>query len=172
MRIELAQCILRSFCREDAPALAAAANNRNIWLNLRDAFAHPYALSDAEAFLDRILRDEKALIACIEVDGKAGGAIGIHPKEDVHRRTAELGYWIAEPYWNRGIATAAVRAMVDFGFETLPLDRIFAEPYANNLASARVLEKAGFQLEGRMRKNVIKDGVVLDSLLYAKVRED
>ena len=115
--------------------------------------------------------EETAHVACIEIDGKAVGAIGLHPGQDVHRRTAELGYWLAEPYWGHGIATAAVRAFVAYGFETFPLDRIYASAYANNPASVRVLEKAGFQFEGRMRKNVIKDGVVLDSLLYAIVRD-
>jgi [ribosomal protein S5]-alanine N-acetyltransferase len=172
MRIELAQCVLRPWRREDAPALARHANNRNIWLRLRDRVPHPYSLADAEAYLQSATNNERELRACIEIEGEAAGSIGIHPGEDVHRRTAELGYWIAEPYWGRGIATEAVRAFVDYGFATLPLDRIYASAYANNPASARVLEKAGFQFEGRMRKHAIKDGVVLDSLLYAKVRAD
>ncbi len=172
MRIELAQCTLRSWKMEDALALAEAGNNRNIWIRLRDRMPHPYTLADAQAYLVRISQDEKAHVACIEIQGVVGGSIGLHPGEDVHRRTAELGYWIAEPFWGRGIATEAVRAFVAHGFETLPLDRIYASAYANNAASVRVLEKCGFQFEGRMRRNVIKDGVVLDSLLYARVRDD
>ncbi len=172
MRIELAQCVLRSFKMEDAPALAEGANNRKIWLNLRDRMSHPYSLADAETYLNRVTKDENARVACIEIDGKAAGGIGLHPGEDVHRRTAELGYWLAESYWGRGIATAAARAFVEYGFANIPLDRIYASAYAHNSASVRVLEKCGFQFEGRMRRNVIKDGVVLDSLLYARVRDD
>ncbi len=171
MRIELAQCILRSWQMEDAPALAEGANNRKIWLKVRDRMPHPYSLADAETYLQRVTKDDTAHVACIEIDGKASGAIGLHPGEDVHRRTAELGYWVAEPYWGRGIATAAVRAFVEFGFTNIPLNRIYASAYANNPASVRVLEKAGFAFEGRMRKHAIKDSVVLDALLYAIVRD-
>ncbi len=116
--------------------------------------------------------ETNAHIACIEIEGQAAGGIGLHPGEDVHRRTAELGYWLAEPYWGHGIRPKRCARSLLTGFETLPLDRIYASAYANNPASVRVLEKAGFQFEGRMRRNVIKDGVVLDSLLYARVCED
>ncbi|MDQ2919563.1 MAG: GNAT family N-acetyltransferase [Verrucomicrobiota bacterium] len=170
MRIELAQCILRSWRRDDALQLAEAGNNRNIWIRVRDRMPHPYTLADTQAYLERVLADESAVVACIEVKGKVGGSIGLHPGQDVYRRTAELGYWIAESYWGRGIATAAVCALVEYGFAKIPLDRIYASAYENNPASVRVLEKAGFEFEGRMRKNVIKDGVVLDSLLYAIVQ--
>ena len=156
---------------EDAAELAEAGNNRNIWIRIRDRMPHPYTVADAQAYLDRVQQDKTGCVACIEIDGKVGGSIGLHPGEDVYRRTAELGYWVAEPYWGRGIATEAVRALVEYGFKNIPLDRIYASAYANNLASVRVLEKCGFQFEGRMRKNVIKDGVVLDSLLYAILRD-
>ena len=96
--------------------------------------------------------------------------MSIRVGSDVHRRTAELGYWLAEPLWGRGIMTAAVRAFVPACFETYELDRIFATASSNNAASARVLEKAGFAFEGRLRKNAFKDGEVLDSLIYAVVR--
>ncbi len=131
---------------------------------------HPYTLADAEAHLGRIGTDPLHHSFCIEVEGKVAGAIGLKVKEDVHRHTAELGYWVAEPYWGRGLATAAVRAFVAERLEALPLHRIFAELYANNPASVRVLEKAGFEYEGRLRKNVVKDGKILDSLVYALVR--
>ena len=131
---------------------------------------HPYTLADAEAYLARIGADPRHHSFCLEVEGKAAGAIGLKVKEDVHRHTAELGYWVAEPYWGRGLATAAVRAFVAERFEALPLHRIFAEVYANNPASVRVLEKAGFQYEGCLRKNVVKDGKILDALVYSLVR--
>lgn len=171
MRIELTSAAIRPWRRDDAGALAESANNRSVWLGLRDLMPHPYTLADAEAYLHRIATDESPASFCIEIDRAAAGAIGLKVKEDVHRRTAELGYWLAEPFWGRGVMTVAVLAFVEHSFETLPLDRIFAEVYANNPASVRVLEKAGFEYEGRLRKNVVKDGQTLDSLVYARLRE-
>ncbi len=176
MRMPLSHALLRPWQLEDAPALTAAANNRQVWLRLRDRMPHPYTLADAETYLRSVLTETRSMSSldhslCIETDGKAAGAIGLHLGADVHRRTAELGYWLAEAHWGRGIVTEAVCAFVLHGFKTLPLDRIYASAYENNPASVRVLEKAGFQFEGRMRKNVIKDGQVLDSLLYAKLRD-
>ncbi len=170
MRLELPLCVIRSWRDDDAPALARAANNRNVWLRLRDLMPHPYSLADAEVYLERVAHDPLHQSFCLEIDGEAGGAIGLKQREDVHRFTAELGYWVAEPHWGRGIATAAVRAFVAERFDALPLQRIFAEVYANNSASVRVLEKAGFEYEGRLRQNVFKDGQTLDTLLYARVR--
>jgi ribosomal-protein-alanine N-acetyltransferase len=172
MQIALTNATLREWRTSDAPALAAAANNRNVWLMLRDQMAHPYALSDAENYIQRQLDNPAAASVCIEVDGCVAGGIGLHPQDDVNRMTAELGYWLAESCWGRGIMTEAVRAMVRDGFAQGPLLRIEAFVYANNPASVRVLEKAGFAFEGRLRKNAVKDGQVLDSLLYARLRED
>lgn len=172
MRLEFEHGVIRSWRIEDAPALAAAANNRKIWLMLRDRMAHPYALSDAENYLRGVLEKEQSDSFCIEVEGGLAGAIGVHAQEDVHRFTAELGYWLTEPHWGKGIATAAVKAMVAHSFATRPWQRIFASVHENNPASARVLEKAGFKFEGRMRRNVCKDGVTLDSLLYARLRDE
>ncbi len=161
---------LRPWRTEDAPALAQAANNRNVWISLRDRMPHPYTLADAEDYIRQRFDADSELIFCIEADGSAVGGIGLHPQEDVCRITAELGYWLAEAYWGRGITTEAVRAIVRHGFNTRPLERIEAFVYANNPASARVLEKAGFTFEGCLRRNVIKDGQVLDSLVYARLR--
>jgi len=132
---------------------------------------HPYTLADAEIYVRERVENPEKLMFCIEVEGEAVGGIGLHPGQDVNRLTAELGYWLGEAYWGRGIATAAVRAVVRHGFDTLPLNRIEAYVYANNPASARELEKAGFEYEGRLRRSVIKDGQVLDSLLYARLHE-
>jgi RimJ/RimL family protein N-acetyltransferase len=162
--------MIRDWRREDAPSIAKYANNRKIWINLRDAFPHPYHLSDAEAFLSRILGQEPRTIFAIATDAEAIGSIGFMFGEDVHRFTAELGYWLAEPYWNRGIMTEAVRRLTDYAFETFDLVRIYAEPYASNLASIRVLEKAGFQYEGRLKDSVYKDGKILDQVLYARTK--
>jgi RimJ/RimL family protein N-acetyltransferase len=172
VQIELAECTLRSWRLDDAPSLATHANNRKVWLKLRDRMPHPYTLADAEHYLRQRLADPAGMMFCIDVGGEAIGGIGLHPGDDINRLTAELGYWIAEPFWGRGIATAAVRAIVPHGFAQQPLERIEGYAFANNPASARVLEKAGFTYEGRLRRNVIKDGQMLDSLLYARLRSD
>lgn len=107
---------------------------------------------------------------CIEIEGAAVGGIGVHPSEDVHRHTATVGYWLGEEFWGRGIMTEALTVVTDFCFENFPLRRISAEVFANNPASARVLEKAGFIFEGRLKNNVLKDGKLLDSLLHARTK--
>jgi RimJ/RimL family protein N-acetyltransferase len=108
----------------------------------------------------------------IAVGEEAVGSIGVMLHPDVERVSAELGYWLAEPFWGRGITTAAVRAMTAYALATFPLTRIYAVPFASNLASGRVLEKAGYRLEARMRRSAIKDGRVVDQLLYAVTDED
>ncbi|MEO5721770.1 MAG: GNAT family protein [Chthoniobacterales bacterium] len=170
MRLDLGGCVVRPWKKDDSSALAFAANNRNVWLKLRDSMPHPYTLADAEAYLNRVTADASSQSFCIEVNGTVAGGIGLRIKEGVHRHRAELGYWIAEPCWGRGFMTEVVPAFVANRFAALPLGRIFAEVYANNPASVRVLEKAGFAFEGRLRKNVIKEGEILDTLLYALVR--
>ena len=164
--------MLRTWRIEDAPELAAAANNRNVWLRLRDRMPHPYSLADAETYVRNRSEQENEIMLCIEVDGHVAGGIGLHPGADVARIGAELGYWLAEPLWGRGIMSEAVQAIVHRGFATMPIERVEAYVFANNPASVRVLEKCGFQFEGRLRRSVIKDGQVLDSLLYAKLRGD
>ncbi len=171
MHLALGPAALRSWQLDDAPALAEAANNRNVWITLRDLMPHPYTIADAAAYLARTVGDQPESSFCIEVEGRAAGGIGLHTGNDVYRRTAELGYWLAEPFWRRGIMSSAVRAIVHYGFAQLPLERIEAYVFANNPASVRVLEKAGFDYEGRLRRNVIKDGEILDSLVYARLRD-
>jgi RimJ/RimL family protein N-acetyltransferase len=146
------------------------ANNRKVWLNLRDAFPSPYTAINAEAFLDMACAQNPLTICAIATPEEAIGSIGFFPKEDVHRLTAEMGYWLAEPYWGRGIMTETVAKFTEYASEHFPLIRIYAEPYADNSASRRVLEKAGYVLEGRLRSSVIKNGRILDQCLYARVR--
>ncbi len=165
----LGEYVLRDWREQDAPSLAKYADNRKIWLSLRDLFPNPYRLEHAREFIRRTSTASPRTFFAIATQIEAIGSIGLSLGQDVHRYTAELGYWLAEPYWGRGIATCAVRAMVEYAFGELALHRVHAEPFAPNLASARVLEKAGFSLEGRMRANAYKDGSVVDQLLYAIV---
>jgi ribosomal-protein-alanine N-acetyltransferase len=170
MQLVLKSCKIRPWRLDDAESLAKHANNRKIWLGLRDLFPHPYTSDDAHKFLQKSMDAELVTNFCIEVEGPATGVIDIHLGQDVHRHTATLGYWLGEDFGGRGIMTEAVAAFRDFCFENFPLHRISAEVFANNPASARVLEKAGFVFEGCLKNNVIKDGKLLDSLLYAKTR--
>jgi ribosomal-protein-alanine N-acetyltransferase len=170
MQLVLKSGTIRPWRLDDAESLAKHANNRKVWLALRDLFPHPYAIQDAHEFLQRATSEQPTTKFCIEVDGAAVGGIGIRLGQDVHRHTATLGYWLGEKFWGRGIVTEAVAALSDFWFENFPLRRISAEVFANNPASACVLQKAGFVFEGRLKNNVIKDAKLLDSLLYAKTK--
>jgi [ribosomal protein S5]-alanine N-acetyltransferase len=170
MQLVLKSCTIRPWRWDDAESLVKHANNRKVWLALRDLFPHPYTMQDAHEFLQRAINEQPTTKFCIEVNGGAVGGMGIRPGQEVHRYTATLGYWLGQDFWGRGIMTEAVAAFTDFCFENFPLRRISAEVFANNPASARVLEKAGFVFEGRLKNNVIKDGKLLDSLLYAKTR--
>src|SRR2546430_5283659 len=168
MKLKLERCTIRDWRMDDAESLAKRANNRQVWLGLRDAFPHPYGIEDAKKFLHEAGTEHAGMRFCIEIDGAAAGGLGVRLGEDVHRHTAEFGYWLAEEFWGKGIMTEAVTAFANYCFETFSLKRMFAEAFSNNPASARVLEKAGFVLEGRLRNNVVKAGKILDSLRSAK----
>jgi RimJ/RimL family protein N-acetyltransferase len=170
MQLVLERCTVRPWRLDDAQSVASHANNRKIWLGVRDLFPHPYTIQDAHEFLQRANSEEPAMKFCIEIEGAAVGGIGVHPGQDVYRRTATVGYWLGEQFWGRGVMTEVVTAVTDFCFDNFPLHRISAEVFANNPASARVLEKAGFIFEARLKNNVMKDGQVLDSLLYARTK--
>ncbi len=172
MRLEIGDYNVRDFSAGDAPAIARYANNRKIWENLRDGFPYPYTMRDAEDFVERVASEEPRNIFAIASDAEAIGAIGLMPGKDVHRFSAEMGYWLAEPFWGRGITTRAIMAVTEYVFAERGLHRVYAEPYAHNRASCRALEKAGFALEGIMRANVIKDGRILDQFLYARVNPE
>ncbi|HEX2934854.1 MAG TPA: GNAT family protein [Bacteroidales bacterium] len=169
MELLLNTCILRKFSLKDAQSLAQQANNKNIADYLRDIFPHPYTTKDAYFYIEHAANDLRNLILAIDVDGKAVGSIGIHPQTDVYRKNAELGYWLGEQYWGRGIVTEAVKAITEYGFKNYSLHRIYADVFENNAGSARVLEKAGFTREAVHRKAVIKNGVIMDEYVYAKV---
>ena len=163
---------LRTWRIDDAPALTAAINNKKVLDNLRDGIPYPYTEKDAEEFISATLAAEKdsQYAFAITYDGKVIGSIGVFRKDNVHRLTAELGYYIAESYWGKGITTEAVRQISAYVFENTDIVRIFAEPFAFNEASCRVLEKAGFQFEGVLRRNAIKNGQSVDMKMYAALR--
>lgn len=159
--------LLRPWRINDVESLVENANNANIAKFMTDMFPHPYLKSNAESFISFATKDDPVHIFAIEVDGKAVGGIGIHQQTDVMRKNAELGYWLGQNYWGKGIITRAVQQMVDFGFKTFDITRIYARPYHTNIASQRVLEKAGFILEAKFEKTIFKDGEFLDELVYA-----
>jgi len=170
MELELNGCRIRSWRRGDAPALSRHADSRKIWRNVRDHFPSPYTLADADLWIERVLGGQPETQFAIEVDGEAGGGIGVFLQEDVARRSAEIGYWLGEAHWGRGIMTSAVREFTSYAFDAYSLLRIYALVFEWNPGSCRVLEKAGYALEGRLRRAVVKDGQVIDQFVYAVVR--
>jgi ribosomal-protein-alanine N-acetyltransferase len=172
MLLELSSCRVRSWAADDVVSLIEQANNRRIWENLRDRFPYPYTRSDAVAFIRRVRSSLPETSFAIEVDNAAVGGIGFMLQHDVERVSAEIGYWLGESYWGRGICTEAVRAVTAYAIEHHSLTRVFAVPFAHNAGSQRVLEKAGYVREGRMRRSAIKDGRICDQLLYGFVVDD
>ena len=158
---------LRPWKMNDAQGLPKYANNLKIARFMTDRFPHPYTVADAKSFIEFANGDEPVHLFAIDINGEAVGGIGIHPQEDVFRKNAELGYWLAEPFWGKGIITRAVTQMINFAFNTYDINRVFARPFGTNKASQRVLEKAGFKLEGRFEKTLVKNGEYLDELVYA-----
>jgi RimJ/RimL family protein N-acetyltransferase len=170
MYLKLQSSLIRSWSSDDTAALKHYANNRNIWINLRDVFPHPYTLEDAGAFLSHVAQENPEMTFAIATSSEAIGCIGLRRGWDIHCKTAELGYWLGEPFWSRGIMSEVVSEFTRHAFEVYDLQRIYAEPFEANRASMRVLEKAGFVCEGRMKASVFKGGRVLDSFLYARTR--
>ena|SRR2546422_1751396 len=163
--------MIRSWNERDVDTLVKYANNRNVWINMRDGFPHPYTEESARAFLELVSRQDPVTFYAIATPQEAIGGIGVTLNADVHRLTAEMGYWLGEPYWRKGIMTETVTRFTDYVFEEFGLVRVYAEPYAGNLSSCRVLEKAGYVLEGRLRCSVIKNGQIIDQLMYAKIKQ-
>lgn len=165
-------CSIRKWKRSDAPDLAAALSNPNVLDHLRDGLPYPYTVQDAQAYISAMLCADKTktFAFAIVAQEKAIGSIGVFRQENIHRQTAELGYYLAEEYWSKGLMTQAVRQTCSFVFGQSDILRIYAEPFAHNLASCRVLEKAGFTCEGTLRQNAVKNGQVLDMKMYALLK--
>ncbi len=163
--------ILRPWTPGDAEDLARNANNPKIARNLRDGFPYPYTISDARSWIEMIMTNKKDLVYAIDVNGEACGGIGLHAMQDVYRFNAEIGFWLAEKHWGKGIVSEAVDLLVTQGFQNFSWVRIYAGVFSTNLASARVFEKNGFTREAIHRKAVKKEGVFLDEIIYSKLKK-
>ena len=160
---------LRAFEQEDAPGLVKLANNRNVSINLRDGFPFPYTLADAQKFIQLASEKQPPTIFAIIYKEMHAGNIGLHPASDVYRKSAEIGYFLGEDFWGKGIATAAVQLITQYGFDQLGLNRIYAGVFEFNPSSMRVLEKCGYEREGIHRKAVYKNGEFWDEVRFAKL---
>ena len=159
---------LREWRLSDAASLAENANNIDIWNNVRDYFPHPYSEDDGKQFIESVLSKPKpAVDLAIVVDGKAVGGIGIVLQTDVERISAEMGYWLGVNYWNKGIMTEAVKQMVTYAFTHFPLRKIFAPVFDFNIASQKVLQKAGFEREAILKQAAIKNDKIIDMHYYS-----
>ncbi|PXV66759.1 RimJ/RimL family protein N-acetyltransferase [Dysgonomonas alginatilytica] len=158
---------LRKWQDSDLDSLVKHANNYNIAKYLTDQFPHPYNIEDAKNYLSLIRDNNPTNVFAIEVDEEAAGSIGIFPQTDIHCKNAELGYWLSEEHWGKGIMPEAIKQIVDYGFKTFDITRIFARPFSTNRQSQRVLEKAGFKLEGKFEKVLFKNGEYLDEFIFA-----
>jgi RimJ/RimL family protein N-acetyltransferase len=160
---------LRQFEDEDACSVATLCNNKKIWDNLRDFLPHPYTEKHAQEFIRTCRGEDPQVTFAIEYKGDFAGCIGLVKQTDIYKLTAEVGYWIGEPYWGLGIATQSVNLIVDYGFNQLGLVRVYTGVFDYNTASQRVLEKAGFRLEGISEKSVLKNGKICNEYRYAKI---
>lgn len=165
-------CQIRSWQWGDEQTLPLHANNKAIWLNLRDRFPHPYTPADAHQWIESVVGACPETNFAITVGGEAIGGIGLVLHDDIERCSAEVGYWIGQTYWGRGIVTEALKAFSRYAFGAFDLTRLYAVPFLQNSASLKVLEKAGYQREGIMRRSAIKDGQIVDQALYALVGAD
>ncbi len=170
MELKLSRCTLRAWRAGDEASLVRYANNRNVSGNLKDRFPFPYTGADATAWIAHASGQTPVVNFAIVVNGEAVGGAGIELGTDVFHRSAEVGYWLGEPFWGRGIASEVLRAITDYAWATLDVIRLEAGVFSWNPASARVLEKAGYTLEGRLRQAVVKHGRVGDRLIYGLLR--
>jgi len=158
---------LRPWRENDIDRLVKIANNNKIAANLTNKFPHPYTRASGKAFIAHANSNTPQNINAIEIDGLVAGAVGVFPLEDIFCKNAEMGYWLAEEFWGKGIMTQAVAKMVEYGFANFDINRIFARPFGSNKSSQRVLEKAGFKLEGSYEKTIYKNEIYEDELIYA-----
>lgn len=161
---------LRSWQLNDIDSLVKHANNFEIARFMTDGFPHPYTQDHGLKFIEMAMSKNPVHIFAIDVESEAIGGIGIHPQADIMRKNAELGYWLSQQYWGKGIMTKAIAQITEYAFNTFDINRIYARPFSNNIASQRVLEKSGFILEARIAQNIFKNNEFLDELIFAKRR--
>ena len=168
------KCQIRKWKLSDAKDLAIALSNRKIQDNLRDGLPYPYTEQDGADYISAMLsaNEDETFAFAITADNKVVGCIGVFRQENIHRQTAELGYFVAEEYWGKGIMTKAVKQICEYVFDKSDIIRIYAEPFAYNIASCRVLEKAGFRYEGTLRSNAVKNGKVIDMKMYSLLKAE
>ena len=166
-------CKIRKWKLTDAKDIAVALSNKKIQDNLRDGLPYPYSEQDGIDFISSMLsaNEDETFAFAITLDDKAIGSIAVFRQQNIHRQTAEMGYYIAEEYWGKGIMTDAVKQICEYVFKNSDILRIYAEPFAYNIGSCRVLEKTGFQYEGTLRNNAVKNGKVIDMKMYSLLRE-
>jgi ribosomal-protein-alanine N-acetyltransferase len=172
MRLPLEGAEIRSWQTADLASLVEHANNKNVSIHLRDRFPYPYTRKDGQGFIRAARTMQPETLFAIAVDGAAVGGIGFHLQKDIERVSAEIGYWLGERFWGQGIASQAIVAMTRYALDRHELTRLYALVADRNPASSRVLEKAGYVLEGRLRRSAIKNGIVSDQLLFAFIAED
>jgi RimJ/RimL family protein N-acetyltransferase len=172
LHLDCGCCVVRSWRPGDEDTLARHADDRGVWLNLRDHFPHPYTRADAERWVRFASGQDPETAFAIDHGGQPVGGIGVELHGDIERCSGEVGYWLGRAFWGRGLATAAVRAFTAYALRQYALTRVYALPFAGNAASVRVLQKAGFRFEGRLRRAAVKDGVVRDLAVYAVTDED
>jgi len=170
MNLDCGACRVRDWRVSDKDSLLRVADNRNVARNLAHRFPHPYTAADADSWFGMLARMTPRTHWAIEVDGEAVGGVGLDIGEGIYSKSGRFGYWLGEPFWGRGIMTAAARATSDYIFANFDLVRLEAPVFAWNPASMRVLEKCGFVREGVARNGVFKDGQVIDAVIYSRVR--
>ncbi len=163
---------LRNWDFKDIESVAFHANNKKLADNLRDQFPYPYTIGDAELYINTCINSDasKNIFYAVDVDGKAVGSIGVFMQEDIYRKSAEIGYWLGEEYWNKGIMSKAISQISERAFKRFDIVRIFAITYIHNTGSRKALEKAGFELEGVLRKSVVKDGNIYDTCVFSLIK--
>ncbi|MEO0332311.1 MAG: GNAT family protein [Bacteroidota bacterium] len=171
VELNLGDILLRSWQEGDESGLVEHGNNYRIWKNVRDRFPHPYTMEDARIWVQMANQDPMAINLAIVVEAEVVGAVGVIFKDDVYCRSAEIGYWLGETYWGQGITTRAVQALSDYVLEYFDICRLYAGVFEYNEASSRVLEKAGYHLEARLRQSVTKEGRTVDELMYVRLAE-
>lgn len=162
---------LRPLAENDQKSLAVLANNKKIWDNVRDRLPHPYTEEDAKAFISFVQQEETPMTFAIEFNQEFCGVIGLVAQTDIHRKSAEIGYWLGEPFWNKGIATTAVKLITQYGLHQLDFIRIFAGIFEYNTSSMRVLEKNGYVKDAVFKKALIKNDQIWNEHMYSIVQE-